>query len=62
MTWREPQPTDVPEKPMQVNLDPDLTQPSEKALSTAEVEGEPDTIEDEFAKDDAPDQEYEDDI
>jgi hypothetical protein len=48
MTWREPQPTDV-------TL-------SEEALSTAEVEGEPDTIEDEFAKDDAPEQEYEDDV
>ena len=32
----------------------------EEALSTDDVEGEPATIDDEFAKDDAPDQEYED--
>ena len=36
-------------------------QPGDVIPATAEPEGEPDTIEDEFAKDDAPDQEYEDD-
>ena len=34
----------------------------EEALSTEDVEGEPDTIDDEFAKPDAPDQEYEEDV
>ena len=34
----------------------------EGAHSTAEVEGEPDTIDDEYAKDDAPDQEYEEEV
>jgi hypothetical protein len=33
----------------------------EEALSTDEVEGEPDTIEDEFARDDAPEQDFEND-
>jgi hypothetical protein len=48
MTWREPQPGDVP--PLWDDLPPD------------EREGEPDTIDDEFAKDDVPDQTYEDDV
>ena len=36
------------------------TEVPEEALSTDEVEGEPDTREDEFAKDDAPEQEFDD--
>jgi hypothetical protein len=35
--------------------------PEEEALSTDEVEGEPDTKDDEFARDDAPEQEFEND-
>ena len=52
MTWREPD-----SKPMVVDLDQDLT----KLSPDYDVEGEPSTVEDEFAKPDAPEQPYEDD-
>ena len=36
-------------------------QPDDVTMTTEDVEGEPDTIDDEFAKPDAPEQPYEDD-